>query len=1115
MKQLGDPIKINTKDGRGVQTNTSSKFYSNQYEAGNVANQSKDGSYNLKDDVVYDAGTIDDINIDTKIDPLSIGSFTKEFKKKNPFDKYSAKRVNEYITQQKNAPKWAQLSVNEEELIPYIMKQAEEEYVSSTERYVAKKILKAKPFNSKKTTRSAYLDTLTEEEERLVKQYDPSLQSSYWDDTKRGFQAMFERHPLQTAQNILSDPKLSNREKSELLLNYKDHPMLAKLGDLSKILSPLSVGSKVIQSIYRPDYTFGDAIKGTKNEAGLIEDIVTDPTTYVGIGLAAKVRQSSRLGRALGRLEKITGKANNFNGSVLTDIHDVRLKYHNGMYLFPEEIEMLRLQGKGNVESYKNIDPTNIDDKTLELLNYTPKSVKEDSITDIIFGKPQQKIKIPDNNIDDINVTMPNKDVTQFVNDNNNIIINPLSHIKSLINKHEFTYKGPYERTIQSRLADKWLTEWFTNPLQKQKFIEYGGTEKRWEQVIKSLENPIRGGKTFPNAENTAGIYIGGKINKASINSNVPVLDQTGVGVHEGGHKTNIIQPEGGIFSNDKIRSLLPELYNDLVDAANLTPSETYPEILRMRYNEGWNPNTIVTKEMLETGLSNLDKDGIGYLLRAKVKDFDKLLEVINKAPAIAPIAGAGAAGAAALASDNEEGGIGAVAVAGMFLSRGKGLSALNKLKNKALKTAKNFEDLKYAADFAKKYGYELPDDLNKIASSSKKTDMVIRGIMQRHNSFARGVTTDFDNIKSRMTEEEFKVFDEKMTNAIGNDWQNNPEAFARYALTVPADPVLSSFGRVGLRSQLEFALYTSNSFEQAYGYARNNGYYAKLRKDLDFSSKNRKDWVDKNDFNIHSQKEDELSTYRKLPEMQRIINDADKFFKGQERLNDKILFIKDSFAKEIENNTRNHILEIEKLNYKNDTREMTDFIDLLENKGLISRQEFNAAINFAFNQHNNLKKMYPELSKYEIFDKLDNVYKEYIQRFIRHNTKLVRDTYKQTIHELNTNPKNWINKFLDNDAKTIKQVFENNHYIHVGKENEKIANIIMLKKVSEEDKYNEFIQKGVGRLNTTGHVGKRDKRLTAKAAALLAGSGAGTALATDKNKALLESLGIDSSDKN
>jgi hypothetical protein len=85
-------------------------------------------------------------------------------------------------------------------------------------------------------------------------------------------------------------------------------------------------------------------------------------------------------------------------------------------------------------------------------------------------------------------------------------------------------------------------------------------------------------------------------------------------------------------------------LWNDFTDAVRLIPSEAYPEIFRFRNKLGLKPGQTIDLKTME---DNLHLISDGYDLPWKIKDKNKLLEIINNAPAIAPYAiGTGAAGA-------------------------------------------------------------------------------------------------------------------------------------------------------------------------------------------------------------------------------------------------------------------------------------------------------------------------------------------------------------------------------------------------------------------------------------------------------------------------------------
>ena len=164
-----------------------------------------------------------------------------------------------------------------------------------------------------------------------------------------------------------------------------------------------------------------------------------------------------------------------------------------------------------------------------------------------------------------------------------------------------------------------------------------------------------------------------------------------------------------------------------------------------------------------------------------------------------------------------------------------------------------NSIDLQEAKKFAQQYGYELPKNLERISQSNELTNRTIRGMMDRHNTFVRGVSTNWDEI-AKKNPEILRHLENK-----GIDWQNNPKAAAEYMST--HIPINTGYGRVSLNNEvfdrgLE-GLYTSNSFPTAEGYTYGKGFVVKAKKPTDFSSPNRKDWITKN--NPHYRDEDKF----------------------------------------------------------------------------------------------------------------------------------------------------------------------------------------------------------------------------------------------------------------
>ena len=154
----------------------------------------------------------------------------------------------------------------------------------------------------------------------------------------------------------------------------------------------------------------------------------------------------------------------------------------------------------------------------------------------------------------------------------------------------------------------------------------------------------------------------------------------------------------------------------------------------------------------------------------------------------------------------------------------------------------KNLKDLKEAQKFAKKYGYTLPSNLERIAESNVLTDRVVRGMMDRHNTFVRGVSTNWEELGKRSP----KIIKDLEDLGFNLSTEEGSRQAAEYMSThIPGQ---TGYGRFGLKPG-ENALYLSNSLPTAEGYTYGNGFIVKTKRPTDFSSVNRKDWITANEF--------------------------------------------------------------------------------------------------------------------------------------------------------------------------------------------------------------------------------------------------------------------------
>ena len=269
-----------------------SSEYRDLYNSGKLTNYDKNTD-------TYIATPLKEVTVTTEA-PQWL-KYKREYEKNNPKKDY----INKYLTT------FAKSLGNTETNYP---KRLDAEYEQKSLDYIGEQLIKNKPQG--KLSRVEWLNQMSDKEEEIIKR-NPKYQSSLWADTKRGLTSLVEQNPLQTFQNILNSSDYTNREKQEMLKDYSNHPLMSKLGDAAKILNPLTVPTKMVQSAYKDDYSFADALKGKQNNAGIVEDIVTDPLNLVGVGLAGKLSKADKVIDATKVGGKVLSKAddavNNIN----------------------------------------------------------------------------------------------------------------------------------------------------------------------------------------------------------------------------------------------------------------------------------------------------------------------------------------------------------------------------------------------------------------------------------------------------------------------------------------------------------------------------------------------------------------------------------------------------------------------------------------------------------------------------------------------------------------------------------------------------------------------------------------------------------------------------------
>lgn len=173
--------------------------------------------------------------------------------------------------------------------------------------------------------RGEYFNRLTRGFPNEIRDYimdsgNPGVEPGYWADFRRGLYTTVADQlgggDEQLIKSLRQDPNLTIQERNKAIydLQMGEYGNLRKAGDKLGLLAPLAVPGKMVQSAYREGYTLDDALAGNKNSAGLAEDILTDPLTYAGIGVAKNISR-------LPKVADIAEAANRFGEAHLQDAY--------------------------------------------------------------------------------------------------------------------------------------------------------------------------------------------------------------------------------------------------------------------------------------------------------------------------------------------------------------------------------------------------------------------------------------------------------------------------------------------------------------------------------------------------------------------------------------------------------------------------------------------------------------------------------------------------------------------------------------------------------------------------------------------------------------------------
>lgn len=152
------------------------------------------------------------------------------------------------------------------------------------------------------------LQGFSQKELELIKnsKYAYRIEPSIWSKFEQG---------LLSVGNTGSSVQFKNPSLSQEEAKKEDNPL--------NILQPLSIPTKMVQSAYKDNYSLKDALKGKQNNAGLVEDIVTDPLNLVGAGLVGKLSKADKVIDATKAGSKVLNKLDNVVKPAISIADDV------------------------------------------------------------------------------------------------------------------------------------------------------------------------------------------------------------------------------------------------------------------------------------------------------------------------------------------------------------------------------------------------------------------------------------------------------------------------------------------------------------------------------------------------------------------------------------------------------------------------------------------------------------------------------------------------------------------------------------------------------------------------------------------------------------------------
>jgi len=373
----GKNIKLKYPDGTIKIVNTGSPEYAEMYRKGQIQNPE-----DMANDI-YWGGVIDEVVIKSKLSELS--KLRKQYSEKNTREDFVNKKKDEYI---KRLGKSNWYGIDRNNFPEKVLAEINQNYDYNKNTYALEELSKKNNFDLNE--RGAWIDNLSEQEKNALinSKYSSQLNPDELANTVSGIQQLVNtalpgrpfnfdvpgltpNENKEDAESMLSGLKvfsllnapgnyIANAAKNSTTSSYGDFrekPMLGvqRMGNVSEMesvaLNPLSYEAIAsLPKLAESGYKF---IKSAPEIARNI------PEALNSLKQVAKKTFTPTREADLSSIERLSGQ---LRESTAADIEEIRRSFHNSSrFLTPDEIELLRVQGRGAVEDYRLPPPPPIE----------------------------------------------------------------------------------------------------------------------------------------------------------------------------------------------------------------------------------------------------------------------------------------------------------------------------------------------------------------------------------------------------------------------------------------------------------------------------------------------------------------------------------------------------------------------------------------------------------------------------------------------------------------------------------------------------------------------------------------------------------------------------------